>query len=140
MSYLETALERLGSCANFSACPTSVSEESQEGTRTKVTNPPLEVEAPPSAATEPAPDPAGCEGPSLESDHTPVVVRSRPDTLPSYGWTVAGHMVELPRTAAKSAADPLKLVTAPGWPDWYEATEADHAFVRNPLEDPRCPR
>jgi hypothetical protein len=44
----------------------------------------------------------------------------RPAGAPSYGRTRAGSVVELAaRTPADEQADPVRLVTGPGWPAWY---------------------
>jgi hypothetical protein len=56
----------------------------------------------------------------------------RPESAPTLGLTVAGHVADLPRPARKAGRDPLHMVTGPGWPAWYQATEADHRMVTNP--------
>jgi hypothetical protein len=59
----------------------------------------------------------------------------RPDALPAYGLTAAGHVVELPRPRRDAENDPLRRVTGPGWRAWYGATPDDQRYVRNPKGD-----
>jgi hypothetical protein len=45
----------------------------------------------------------------------------RPAAPPTFGWTRAGHVVELPRTASDEAKDALRRVSGWGWAAWYPA-------------------
>lgn len=74
----------------------------------------------------------GVPGPTFLPPDYRAPKPSRSDALPAYGFTVAGHVVELPRSAKESRNDPLRLVTGPGWGEWYDATDADRGYVRNP--------
>jgi hypothetical protein len=51
---------------------------------------------------------------------------SRPPGVPTYGYTQHMHVVELAtRTPSEERSDPIKLVTAEGWPGWYPVTAGD---------------
>ena len=45
----------------------------------------------------------------------------RPKGKPQYGWTVAGHIVDLRKSKGRiyKGKDEIKLVTGEGWDDWY---------------------
>lgn len=75
----------------------------------------------------------------LSDLHKAAPKAPRPDSIPSLGFTEAGHVVDLPRTKRESQLDPIRYVTGIGWSEWYEATEADHKYVRNPEGKPLKP-
>jgi hypothetical protein len=62
----------------------------------------------------------------------------RPDAIPVYGLTQAGHVVELPRNPGAGRRDSLRLVTTPGWPAWFPAAEADEPGAGDDRTPPRA--
>jgi hypothetical protein len=65
----------------------------------------------------------------------------RPPGRPAYGFTRAGHVVELPRPEREAKEDPLTIVTGLHWPAWYPATNDDLAYVIKSQEPkPKKPR